>query len=80
MLKTTVSGRYDIDLAPLVINEVQLVGSRCGDLRKAIAALASGAIDPTPLLEAEYPLSRGAEAIEHAGRRGSRKILMVNER
>lgn len=76
VLKTTVAGKLSVDLAPVVVNEVRVVGSRCGDLRRAMAALASGQVDPTPLIEARYPLSRADEALTHAGRRGTLKVLI----
>lgn len=76
VLKTTVAAKLTVDLAPLVIHEVKLVGSRCGDMKRAIASLASGAVDPTPLIEARYPLARADEAMTHAARRGALKILV----
>lgn len=76
VLKTTVAAKLNVDLAPLVINEVKLVGSRCGDMKRAIASLARGAVDPLPLIEARYPLARADEALAHAGRRGALKILV----
>ncbi len=76
VLKTTVAAKLTVDLAPLVIHEVKLVGSRCGDMQRAIDVLASGAVDPLPLVEARYPLSRADEALRHAGRRGALKILI----
>ncbi len=76
VLKTTVAAKLTVDLAPLVIHEVKLVGSRCGDMQRAIDVLASGAVDPRPLVEARYPLARADEAFAHAGRRGALKILV----
>lgn len=76
VLKTTVAAPLTVDLAPLVIHEVKLVGSRCGDMRAAIDALAQGTVDPTALVEARYPLSRADEAFAHAGRRGALKVLV----
>lgn len=76
VLKTTVAAKLTVDLAPLVIHEVRLVGSRCGDMSRAVAVLASGAVDPLPLVEARYPLSRADEALSHAGRRGALKVLI----
>lgn len=77
VLKTTVSDPYAIDLAPLVIHELRVVGSRCGDLRKAIALLQAGAVDPRPLITAQYPLSRAEEAISHAQQKGVGKVLIA---
>lgn len=76
VLKTTVAQRLTVDLAPLVVNEVRLVGSRCGDLSRAIDMLAQGKVNPLPLVEARYPLSRAEEALAHAGRKGALKVLV----
>jgi threonine dehydrogenase-like Zn-dependent dehydrogenase len=76
VLKTTVAAELAIDLAPVVIHEIRIVGSRCGDMRHAISELTRGSIDPLPLLEARYPLARADEALLHAGRRGALKILI----
>ncbi|MBS2013890.1 MAG: alcohol dehydrogenase catalytic domain-containing protein [Deltaproteobacteria bacterium] len=76
VLKTTVAAKLNVDLAPLVIHEVKLVGSRCGDMKRAISALSRGAVDPLPLIEARYPLARADEALAHAGRKGALKILV----
>jgi 2-desacetyl-2-hydroxyethyl bacteriochlorophyllide A dehydrogenase len=76
VLKTTVAGKLSLDLAPVVVNEVRIVGSRCGDMKRAIDALARGEVDPTPLIEARYPLARADEALAHAGRRGTLKVLI----
>ncbi|MBX3191294.1 MAG: alcohol dehydrogenase catalytic domain-containing protein [Labilithrix sp.] len=75
-LKTTVAAKLTIDLAPVVINEVRVVGSRCGDLARAVDVLARGGVDPLPLVEARYPLARADEAFAHAGRRGALKVLV----
>jgi threonine dehydrogenase-like Zn-dependent dehydrogenase len=76
VLKTTVAAKLTVDLAPLVIHEVRLVGSRCGDMSRAVDVLASGTVDPRPLIEARYPLERADEALAHAGRRGALKVLI----
>ena len=76
VLKTTVAAKLTVDLAPVVIHELRLVGSRCGDLRHAVDVLARGEVDPRGLVEARYPLSRAADALAHAGRRGVMKVLI----
>jgi threonine dehydrogenase-like Zn-dependent dehydrogenase len=78
VLKTTVAGPVELDLAPIVIDEIRVVGSRCGDLGRAIDVLASGTLDPTPLIAGRYPLNRADEALRHAGQRGTLKILIEN--
>jgi len=76
VLKTTVAAKLNVDLAPVVIHEVRVVGSRCGDMKRAVDALAKNAVDPRPLVEARYPLDRADEAFSHAGRRGALKVLV----
>jgi threonine dehydrogenase-like Zn-dependent dehydrogenase len=79
VLKTTVAAKLSVDLAPVVIHELRLVGSRCGDIGRAIEVLARGDVDPLPLVEARYPLARADEALAHAGRKGALKILIDGE-
>ncbi len=76
VLKTTVAAKLNIDLAPLVIHEVRLVGSRCGDLARAIRTLDERRVDPIPLVEARYPLAEADRALAHAGRKGALKVLL----
>ncbi len=76
ILKTTVAGDAEVDLAPIVINELRVVGSRCGDMARAIEFLAAGRVDPTPLIAARYPLSEADKALKRAGVRGTLKVLI----
>ncbi|HEU4536089.1 MAG TPA: zinc-binding dehydrogenase, partial [Polyangiaceae bacterium] len=76
VLKTTVAGALEVDLSPVVINELRVVGSRCGDMGRAVGALARGEVDPAPLVAARYPLARAAEALARAGERGVLKVLV----
>jgi threonine dehydrogenase-like Zn-dependent dehydrogenase len=76
VMKSTIAGRYDVDLAPLVINEVSLIGSRCGDFEPALELLYGEKIAVKPLIDAVSPLSRAEEALESAGRPGALKVLL----
>lgn len=76
VLKSTVAARHALDLAPLVINEVTLVGSRCGPFQPALAALAAGRVQVAPLVDAVFPLAEGAAAVERAGAPGTLKVLL----
>lgn len=76
VLKSTVAARHDVDLAPLVINEVTLVGSRCGDFDAAISMLAAARVRVIPLLQRVVPLSDGVDALESAGRAGALKVML----
>jgi threonine dehydrogenase-like Zn-dependent dehydrogenase len=76
VLKSTIAGAHQISLAPVVINEINLIGSRCGVFPDALEALAAGQVSVTPLIEEVYSLEQGLEALQHAARRGTRKILL----
>lgn len=76
VLKSTVADAHRVNLAPLVIDEVTVVGSRCGPFPPALAALAANRVDVAPLVERIYPLSEAVEAVAHAGRRGALKVLV----
>jgi threonine dehydrogenase-like Zn-dependent dehydrogenase len=76
VLKSTIAGAHQVSLAPLVINEINLIGSRCGVFPDALEALAANNTSVVPLIEQVYPLEQGIEAIQHAARPGARKILL----
>jgi threonine dehydrogenase-like Zn-dependent dehydrogenase len=76
VLKTTIAGEHKVSLAPLVINEITTVGSRCGPFAPALDALQQKSVSVTPLIEKIYPLSEGIEAVAHAGKPGACKILL----
>ncbi len=76
ILKSTLAGNHPLSLAPLVINEVTVVGSRCGLFPPALEALAHDRIPVAALIEAAYPLAAGLQALNHAARRGTRKVLL----
>jgi threonine dehydrogenase-like Zn-dependent dehydrogenase len=76
VLKSTIAGAHQVSLAPVVINEINLLGSRCGVFPDALEALAAGHVSVARLIEQVYPLEQGVEAIQHAGRRGAQKILL----
>jgi threonine dehydrogenase-like Zn-dependent dehydrogenase len=76
VLKSTYHGRTEIDMAPLVVDEITLVGSRCGPFGPALESLARGTVDPSPLVEARYTLDRAEDAFERAARPGALKVLV----
>jgi threonine dehydrogenase-like Zn-dependent dehydrogenase len=76
VLKTTVAGSAGINLAPVVINEIQVIGSRCGRMLPAVQALESASVDPTPLISATYPLAEAIAALARASERSVFKILL----
>ncbi|MFZ5448714.1 MAG: MDR/zinc-dependent alcohol dehydrogenase-like family protein [Thermodesulfobacteriota bacterium] len=76
VMKSTYVGRYPLDPATLVVPEVRLVGSRCGPFHGALRLLRDGRIDPRPLIDRSFPLSRGLEALAWAQRPGVLKVLI----
>jgi threonine dehydrogenase-like Zn-dependent dehydrogenase len=77
VLKSTYAGVAGVDLAPLVINELRVVGSRCGDFARAIEVLARGSLDPRPLVHAKMPLADVEQAFQRATEPGVLKVLVV---
>ncbi|MCC5828776.1 MAG: alcohol dehydrogenase catalytic domain-containing protein [Phycisphaeraceae bacterium] len=65
-----------IDLSPLVINEIQLIGSRCGPFPDALAAMAAGQVDVVSLISRRMRLSDGVEALREADKPGVIKVLI----
>lgn len=76
VLKTTVAKRGVEDLNSVVIDEVKVVGSRCGPFPPAIDALARKKVDVGPLISEVFNIEEGVEAIEYARRRGVLNVLI----
>lgn len=77
VLKTTVApGEKPVDLSPLVINEIQVIGSRCGPFPEALAALGDQKIDVLSLISRRMKLTDGAEALRVAAKPGVIKVLL----
>ena len=75
-LKSTYHGLVAADLSRLVVDEVRVVGSRCGPFGAALRLLAQGLVDVTPLIHAEMHLDEAVEAFELAARPGVLKVLV----
>jgi alcohol dehydrogenase len=76
VLKSTFHGANQVDLTALVVDEVTVIGSRCGPFAPALRLLSQGAIDVDSLVEAEFPLEEGLAAFERASVRGALKVLV----
>ncbi|MEO8358535.1 MAG: alcohol dehydrogenase catalytic domain-containing protein [Vicinamibacteria bacterium] len=76
VLKSTFHGATPVVMAPLVIDELTLVGSRCGLFPPALTAHASRRIDVSPLISARYSLRDGLAAFTEASRSGVLKVLL----
>jgi threonine dehydrogenase-like Zn-dependent dehydrogenase len=77
VLKSTVAAGKALNLAPLVIDEIQVIGSRCGPFREAIRALAEKEVDVVSLIHRRMRLEQGVEAMELAGRPGVLKVILT---
>lgn len=76
VMKSTYAGDLTINASSLVVDEITLVGSRCGPFAPALRLLAERKIDPTDLIHARYPLRDAVAAFEHAQRPGVLKVLV----
>jgi threonine dehydrogenase-like Zn-dependent dehydrogenase len=76
VLKSTHAEKPALDLAPLVIHELHVVGSRCGPFPPALRALETGAVDVASLIHARMPLARADEALREAAAPGVLKVLI----
>jgi alcohol dehydrogenase len=76
VLKSTVHDRVEIDTAPVVVDELTLIGSRCGPFAPALRLLASGSIDVDGLVTESFALRDAARAFERAAESGVLKVLL----
>jgi threonine dehydrogenase-like Zn-dependent dehydrogenase len=76
VLKSTYVGLPEADLTRAVIDEVRIVGSRCGPFDAALRLLSADLVDVEALIEARYPLDQAAEALHRAGQAGMLKVLL----
>ena len=76
ILKSTVHGAVPVDTAPIIVNELTLVGSRCGRFEAALPLLAHPLVPVEELIAARFPLSEAPQAFAHAAERGVLKVLL----
>ncbi|MDZ4159803.1 MAG: alcohol dehydrogenase catalytic domain-containing protein [Anaerolineaceae bacterium] len=75
-LKSTYRGEARVNFSSLVVDEITLLGSRCGPFAPALRLLENRQVDPSPLIAARYSLTKGVEAFELAGQPGMLKVLL----
>jgi alcohol dehydrogenase len=78
VMKSTFHGTARMETWPIVVKEINVVGSRCGPFVKAIALLRSGKVNPKPLIARTFPLADAAKAIAFAQQSGVMKVLLKN--
>jgi threonine dehydrogenase-like Zn-dependent dehydrogenase len=76
ILKTTVADTVSLDLSPVVVDELRVVGSRCGNISRAVEMLATRVVDPRPLVADRYSLHDGVPALRRAQTPGVLKVLI----
>ncbi len=76
VLKSTFHGSTTINLSMQVVNEITMVGSRCGPFAPALRLLEQQHIKVTPIISARYPLAEAETAFEHAAQSGVLKVLL----
>jgi alcohol dehydrogenase len=77
IMKSTVHGMIAVDTAPLIVNEITLVGSRCGRFEAALPLLGDPGIRVEEMIAARYALREAPEAFAHAASRGTLKVLLT---
>ncbi len=76
ILKSTIASRENLDLTPAVVNEITLIGSRCGLFKPAIDALATGMVTVDDMIDSTFPLEKFQEAIIHAKKPDTLKVFL----
>jgi alcohol dehydrogenase len=76
VMKSTVHGLVRIDTAPAIVNEITLVGSRCGRFEPALRLLQSGKVRVDQLISEEFPLDQAPLAFQRAATKGVMKVLL----
>jgi len=76
IMKSTVHGLIAIDTAPLIVNEITLVGSRCGRFEPALKLLRSGKVNVDEMISGEFSLAEAPAAFTRAAENGVMKILL----
>jgi alcohol dehydrogenase len=80
IMKSTLHGMVRLDTAPVVVNEVTLVGSRCGRFEPALELLRSGKIHLAGMISERFPLAEAPRAFARAGQKGVLKVLLSARR
>ena len=76
VLKSTFHGTTELTTAPVVVDEISIVGSRCGRFQPALELLRRDAVETDALITDEFPLSEGPRALERAAEPGVLKVLL----
>lgn len=76
VLKSTYKGEMSVDFSSIVVDEINIIGSRCGPFEPALRLMEERQVDPTVLIDAEYPLTEAVKAFERAAQPGALKVVV----
>jgi threonine dehydrogenase-like Zn-dependent dehydrogenase len=76
VLKSTYKGNVDINFSSIVVDEINIIGSRCGPFEPALRLMEARQVDPTVLIMGEFKLGDVLKAFERAGETGVLKVLV----
>ena len=79
VLKSTYKGDMNVNFSSIVVDEITVIGSRCGPFEPALRLLENGEVDPTVLIAAQYKLSDIVKGFERASQTGVLKVLVETE-
>jgi threonine dehydrogenase-like Zn-dependent dehydrogenase len=76
VMKSTYKGEMSVNFSSIVVDEIHIIGSRCGPFEPALRLLEKREVDPTVLISAQYKLKDSLKAFEHAAQSGVLKVLV----
>lgn len=79
VMKSTYAGDVSLNLSSLVVDEISVIGSRCGPFEPALRLLQAGLVDPRPLIQGRFTLQHGKLAFDQASQPGALKLLLEPE-
>jgi len=79
VLKSTYKGEMNVNFSSIVVDEINIIGSRCGPFAPALRLLEKREVDPTVLIAAQYKLADALKGFEHAAQAGVLKVLLDGE-
>ena len=77
VMKSTYIGELSVNFSSIVVDEINIVGSRCGPFEPALHLMEKKAVDPSVLIAAEFKLDEALQAFEHAAKPGVLKVLVT---
>lgn len=76
LLKSTYEGLPQADLTRIAVEEIRVIGSRCGSFKSALSLMSNGLVDVKSMIDAEYSLKDGLQAFDYARQKGMLKVLL----